>query len=252
MSRHILPIALVWRTLLCAVAVGLAPPVVAGPADYVFVPYVDTGVLRVAYAYGTEQVRDGGREDEHAVSFGWTPTSRWFTALYAGWYAESGAKLGFYSWSWLNYVQLTTPGAGPVDVGLLCEIERPRERADGTGITCGPTLQVDTEHLQINFNPLLEKYVGAQASEAAALKYQWQVKRLWRPGVELGAQGFGEVGPWNHWLPASQQEHSLGPAAFAKWPLGDGQVLNLDAALLVGVGAGSPKNTLRVRLQYEF
>jgi hypothetical protein len=44
----------------------------------------------------------------------------------------------------------------------------------------------------------------------------------------------------------------LGPAAFAKWPLGDGQVLNLDAAWLVGVGAGSPKNTLRVRLQCAF
>jgi hypothetical protein len=252
MTRHILPIASVCRTLLCVAGVSLATAGVAGPADYVFVPYADAGVRRLAYDFGTEQGRDGGRESEHAVSLGWTPMSRWFTAVYAGWYAEPGESLRFYSWSWLNHVQLTTPGAGPVGAGLLCEIERPRERADGTGITFGPTLQFDTGHLQINVNPLLEKYVGAQAPAAAALKYQWQVKGLWRQGIELGAQGFGQVGPWNHWLPASQQEHSLGPAAFAKWTLGEGRVLNLDAAWLVGVGAGSPKNTVRMRLQHEF
>ena len=89
-------------------------------------------------------------------------------------------------------------------------------------------------------------------SLGANQEYQWQVKALWRPGVELGAQGFGQVGPWNHWLPASQQEHRLGPAAFAKLRLGNGQVLKLDGAWLVGVGAGSPRNALRLRLQYDY
>jgi hypothetical protein len=239
------------RALLCATGASLASLAIAGPADYVFVPYTDAGVRRLAYGFGTAHEGDG-RETEHTLSLGWTPVSRWFTAVYAGWYAEPGEKLSLYAWSWLNHVQLTTPGAGPMEVGLLCDIERPRERADGTGITCGPTFQFDTERLQINVNPLVEKYVGADAAEPAALKYQWQVKGLWRPGLELGAQGFGEVGPWSHWRPASQQEHSLGPAAFAKWTLSDGQVLSVDAAWLIGVGAASPKNTVRVRVQCEF
>jgi hypothetical protein len=252
MDRHILAPLSVCRTLLCVAGVSLATPAVAGPADYVFVPYADAGVWRLGYAVGTEQSRDGERESEHAVSLGWSPTARWFTAVYAGWYKEPGETLGFYAWSWLNHVQFTTPGAGPFGAGLLCEIERPRDRDEGTGITCGPTLQFDTDRLQINVNPLLERYVGAQAPGATALKYQWQVKGLWRKGLELGAQGFGEFGPWDHWLPASQQEHVLGPAAFAKWTVGDGRVLNLDAAWLVGIGPGSPKYTLRMRLQHEF
>ena len=70
-------------------------------------------------------------------------------------------------------------------------------------------------------------------------------------GVELGAQGFGAMGAWNHWAPAAQQSHTLGPAIFLKTHSFGGPIA-LDAAWLVGVGSGSPKNVLRLRLQHEF
>ena len=163
-----------------------------------------------------------------------------------------GGHFGFDEWSWLNHVQLTTPGEGPVDLGLLCELERPRDRDEGTGIVCGPTLQADTDRLQVNFNPLIAKHVDAAEPAPAELEYQWQVKGLLSPGIELGAQGFGDVGPWNHWRPASQQEHTLGPVVVAKWMLADGRPLQLDAGVLFGVGAGSPRDVLRLRVQHEF
>jgi hypothetical protein len=237
--------------LLCAVAGCLAPAAMASPADYVFVPYGDAGIRRIAYDGGFERERDGGRELAHALSLGWNPTGRWFTALYASSYAEPGESLVFASWSWLNHVRLKTDG-GPLEFGVLCDIARPHERDEGTVVTLGPTLQIDTERLQINFNPLLQTHVAAQDAEPTSLTYQWQVKRLWRPGVELGAQGFGDVGAWNHWRPAAQQEHRAGPAFFSKWTLSDGRVLKFDGAWLLGIGAGSPPRSLRVRLQQEF
>jgi hypothetical protein len=230
----------------------LAAPALAEPSAYVFVPYADPGAVTLAYAFGAERPPEGGRERAQSLELGWAPTARWFTAAYAGWYAEPDEPTTFEGVSWLNQLLLTAPGAGPVDVGALCEIEKPREREDGTGILCGALLQVDSDHLQFNFNPLFSKHVDAASPQPADFSYQWQVKTLWRPGVELGAQGFGDLGPWNHWSAASQQEHTLGPALFAKWPQGGGRALSLDTAWLVGIGTGSPRNTLRLRLQQQF
>ncbi len=233
-----------------AACVPLAP--LAAPSDYVFVPYQDPGQWRVSYAAGQEHGRDGEVESAHAVSLGVSPTARWFTAVYAGWYREPGEPLVFDAWSWVNHVQLTAPGAGPFQAGAYCEVERPRERDEGTIVTCGPTLQLDTERLQFNLNPLIGKALHAEDPSPASLSYQWQVKGLWRPHLELGAQGFGTVGAWDHWLPASQQEHSAGPAVFAKWATGPGSALQLDAAWLLGIGSGSPRDTWRLRVEQVF
>jgi hypothetical protein len=254
---RLLPVSLRARRALAGVAAitwaSLAPStVLAGPAAYVFVPYVDPGTWRLGYAAGTEQARDGARESEHALSLGYTPTARWFTAAYVGWYQEPGQSLRYDAWSWLNHLQLTTPGSGPFDAGVLCEIERPRDRAEGTDVSCGPTFQYDAERLQFNLNVLVEKYVRAATPSPAALTYQWQVKGLWRPGLELGAQGFGEVGPWDHWLPASRQTHVVGPAVFTRWTVAQGRVVDVDGAVLAGIGAGSPRYTLRLRAQHVF
>jgi hypothetical protein len=240
------------RALLCLAASCLGDAALADPADYVFVPYTTPDARVLAWAAGVEHGRDGARETQQTASLGWSPTARWFTSLYAGWIAPGGGGFAFDEWSWLNHVQLTAPGAGPVDLGLLCELERPRERDEGTGIVCGPTLQADAGLLQVNLDALLSKHVHAEAPEPWALGYQWQVKGLVRRGLELGAQGFGSIGPWNRWSPAAQQEHTLGPAIFARWALPEGRTLALDAGLLFGVGRGSPRDLLRMRVRHEF
>jgi len=216
------------------------------------VPYAEKGALRAAWDFGVEDAPEGGRERAQSLSLGGSPTARWFTEAYAGWYAEPGETTTFDEWSWRNQLLLTTPGAGPADIAAMCEIERPRERDEGTGFTCGPLLQFDTDHVQLNFNPLVSKHVAAQEAAPATLGYQWQAKTLVRPFLEAGAQGFGDVGTWNHWDSASAQEHVLGPALFARWPQGGGRALSLDTAWLFGVGAGSPANTLRLRLEQKF
>jgi hypothetical protein len=240
------------RALICASLVRAAAPAAADPASYVFTPYADPGLWQVAYAAGTEHARDGSRETQQTLSLGGTPTSRWYTSVYAAWAATDGSSFAIDEWSWTNQVALTAPGAGPVDVGLLCELARPRARDEGRlGAACGPTLQMDTDDLQLDLNLSLGKHFGAAEPERLQLGYQWQVKGLVARGVELGAQGFGSVGPWTDWSPASRQEHTAGPAIFLKTHAFGGPV-RFDAAVLFGIGAGSPRKVVRLRLQHEF
>jgi hypothetical protein len=240
------------RASLCALIALGAAPAFADPADYVFTPYADTGLWQLGYGLGSEQDRDGSRETQQTLSIGGAPTARWYTAVYAAWAADDGGKFTSDEWAWTNHLQLTTPGEEPVDVGVLCELARPRDRDEGRlGVTCGPTLQMDTDDLQLNFNPQLSRQIGAQDAAPWQLGYQWQVKGLVARGVEIGAQGFGTVGSWNHWSPASRQSHTVGPAVFFKTSAFGGPI-KFDAAWLIGVRDDSPKNVLRLRLQHEF
>ena len=240
------------RGVLCASLVLGGASAAAEPAAYVFTPYADVGLWQVAYGAGTAHARDGSRETQQTLSLGGTPTARWYTSAYVAWAASDGGRFAVDEWSWTNHVALTTPGASPVDVGLLCELARPRDRDEGRlGVACGPTLQMDTDDLQGNLNLLLGKHFGAGQAERPQLGYQWQVKGLVAQGVELGAQGFGSVGTWNGWSPASRQEHIAGPAIFLKTNTVGGPI-RFDAAVLLGIGDGSPKNVVRLRLQHEF
>jgi len=240
------------RACLAVLLAPAAAPALADPADYVFTPYADIGKWQLAYGLGTEHGRDGSRETQQVLSVGGAPVPRWYTSVYAAWASQDGSRFAIDEWTWVNHLQLTPPASGPVDVGVLCELARPHDRAEGRlGAACGPTLQMDTDALQLNLNLSLGKHFGAQEAEKPALAYQWQVKRLVAQGVELGAQGFGSVGTWNHWAPASAQEHLAGPAVFLKAHAPDGPV-RFDAAWLFGLGDGSPRNVLRLRLQHAF
>ena len=234
---------------LLALATASAP---ADPADDVFTPYNDVGRWEVAYALGTAHGRDGTRESQQVLSLGGVPVARWYTSVYAAWAAQDGGSYALDEWTWVNHLRLTSPGSGPLDVGALCEIARPHDRDEGrVGLACGPTLQMDTDDLQLNLNLSLGKHFGATEAERPALGYQWQVKGLVAHGVELGAQGFGSVGTWNHWAPAAGQEHTVGPAVFLKTRV-FGDTARFDAAWLFGIGAGSPRNLARMRMQYAF
>ena len=243
--------ALVRRGVLCAsLALGGASAV-ADPADYVFTPYAVAGLWQVAYGAGTAHARDGSRETQQTLSLGGAPSDRWYTSVYAAWADDEGNRFAIDEWTWTNHLKLTAPGSSPVDVGLLCELARPHDRDEGRlGAACGPTLQMDTDDLQVNLNLSFGRHFGAEEVRRPQLGYQWQVKGLVARGVELGAQGFGSVGPWNGWSPASRQEHIAGPAIFLKTSAFGGP-MRFDAAVLFGIGDGSPKNVLRLRLQHE-
>lgn len=226
---------------------------VAGPSDYVASPIVEEGEREIDFKSGTAKSRDGSRESASSLGFGWGATSWWFTELYAKWHKEPGAASTFDAWEWENKFQLTETGKYPVDIGLLVEIERPKDRSEGYEYRWGPLLQADiTPGVQANLNLLFTKHIRASAPSQAAFGYQWQLKYRWRPEFEYGLQGFGDAGPWNEWAPRSEQSHIAGPAVFGRLRVGDHQAVRYNAGVLFGLGDGAPRHTLRIQAEYEF
>jgi hypothetical protein len=241
--------------LAAAACLSLAPaaPALAGPAEYVFPVTVEEGEKEVEFKAGTRKLRDGTRESEQILGFGMGVTSFWFTELSAKWHKEAGEQHAFDAWEWENRFQLTETGKYPVDVGFLLEIERPHDRSEGYELRWGPLFQGDlSTRVAANLNLLIEDHFHADTSTRAELGYQWQLRYRWRPELEFGGQGFGEFGPWNHWLPTSQQSHRWGPAVFGAFKVGQRHELKWNAGLLFGLTDGSPRNQLRLQAEYEF
>jgi hypothetical protein len=238
---------------LAASLMSLPGAAVAGPADYVYEPAVEYGEREIDFKAGSAKLREGERESAASIGFGLGVTQRWFTEFYAKWHKEPGEGNTFDAWEWENKFQLTETGQYPVDVGFILEIERPKDRTEGYEVRWGPLFQTDiTDRLQANFNVLIEKHYRAEAAGPAELGYQWQVKYRLRPEFEYGLQGFGDVGPWDHWEHGSEQPHIAGPAIFGKFRLGTKQVIKYNAAVLFGLTHAAPRNTFRLQTEYEF
>ena len=232
---------------------SLSAPGHAGPLDYVLTPNVEQGEKEIDLKAGTSKARDGSRLNKESIGFGYGVTSSWFTEVYAIWHKEPGDRHGFDAWEWENKFQLTETGKYAVDVGMVLEIERPKNRKEGWEVVWGALLQKElTSTVQANLNVLFSRQFHAQESTTTELGYQWQVKYRWRPELEFGVQGFGALGPWRQWADAGGQSHVVGPALFGKLRVGANQHVKYNAALLVGQGSGSPRSTLRMQAEYEF
>jgi hypothetical protein len=238
---------------LVASCLGLPGIALAGPSDYVTSPIVEEGEKEIDFKAGTAKNRDGTRESAYSLGLGWGVNRWWFTEVYAKGHKLPGERNSFDAWEWENKFQLTETGKYPVDVGFLIEIERPRDRSEGYEYKWGPLFQTDiSNQVQANLNILVEKHIRAAVPEKAELGYQWQLKYRYKPEFEFGAQGFGDVGPWDHWEPTSEQPHIAGPAIFGKVRVGQKQVINYNAGVLFGLTHGAPRNTLRLQAEYEF
>lgn len=224
----------------------------AGPADYVHSPIVEYGEREIELKAGRARLGDGTHEHALKLGFGMGLKPWWFTEISVGFAGVSGESTKYEALEWENIFQLTERGRHAVEAGLLFEIERPRDRAEGYELKYGPLLQMDAGQVQLNGNALFERHVRADAPSATQFVYEWQAKYRLRREFEFGVQGFGELGKWDHWSPHDEQSHSLGPAVFGKLALGGRQGLKYDAAFLLAASPAAPDHTLRLRLEYEF
>jgi hypothetical protein len=241
--------------LIAAVALGLPAIASAGPSDYVYEPAVEYGEREIDFKAGTAKLRnDEGRESAASLGFGYGATQWWFTEAYLKYHHEPGNKSQYDAFEWENKFQLTEHNQYFVDVGLITEIEVPRHE-EGYEFKFGPLFQGDAGPVRWNANLLFERIFRGSPDEAhpTEIGYQLQAKYALRRELEVGAQAFGKMGKWNHWDPAHEQDHRIGPAVFGKVKLGEGrEALRYNAAWLIGVSDGGPKNTLRLQAEYEF
>ena len=247
-----------WATpLLCLAISHLFTTVTqAGPlgaSDYVYTPTVTEGEKEIDFKLGTAKARDGSRTSATSLGLGYGVNSFWFTEVYVKAKRESPGSWSYDALEWENKFLVTETGKYPVDVGLIVELERPRNRAEGYELRFGPLFQTElTRSVVANLNVLFGKNYRTATPAPTELGYQWQLKYRWKPEFEVGAQGFGRLGPLQNWLPRDQQEHKLGPAVFGKIRLDGRSSIRYNAAWLIGANNNTARNTFRLQTEYEF
>lgn len=241
------------RQLIAGLSLLYIGSVAAGPADYVYTPNVEQGEKEVDFKYGATNQQDGAHANVTSLGFGYGATEYWFTEVYLKREREGSEGLTIAEWE--NKFQLTETGKYGVDVGLITEIELPLSNGKAPWeIKVGPLFQTEFGKVQLNANVLFERKIGGDEEEQhiTEMGYQVQAKYRYKPELEFGVQGLGEVGEWNHWENSSQQNHRFGPALFGKFALGNKQAIKYNAAWLFGLSDVAPNNTFRMQVEYEF
>lgn len=226
---------------------------IAGPADYIYTPIVEQGEREIDFKAGHERPGDASQKrTDTSIGFGYGATDWWFTEIYAKYKRMDPDGNKYDALEWENKFQLTETGKYPVDVGLLLEIERPKDRTEGYEVKWGPLLQTDFGKWQLNGNVLFERNHRNDVPGITKLLHQMQIKYRWKPEFEVGVQSFGEVGKWDRWLPSQERDHRIGPALFGKFALGNRQAIKYNVALLLGTTSATPDRTVRLQTEYEF
>jgi hypothetical protein len=223
----------------------------ADPGYYVVTVYDNYEVRTLDFRYWTVKFPNRPEVRWPEVGFGYGISTRWYTELYASFIGSSQMATKLNTWNWQNDV-LLTQGEYPLDVAIHTNLTRYANTEEGYAVELGPVLQTDVERTQLNANVFFERAYGGSAAEPMQMKYQWQARYRWRPLLNVGAQGFGELGRWDHWAPHEQQSHRAGPAVFGTLALGERESLLYQAAYLFGSIYGHQGNMFSMRVQLAF
>lgn len=234
-----------------ALALAAASPLAqADPGYYVVTTYPDAGVRTLDLRYWTVKIGHRPEVVWPELGFAYGVNSRWTTELLASWEGSSQEAVRISSWNWQNDV-LLTQGEWPIDLALHGQLIRVVDEKS-YAFEFGPVLQTDFGRLQVNANLFLDRGWHQQESTPTQLKYQWQLRYRALPGLHFGAQGFGELGPWDDSLPGNRQSRRAGPAVFGALPLGDSAVFHLQAAMLYGKVYGQSARMFTLRAHTTF
>lgn len=237
-----------------ALAVLVAAATAAAHADpgyYVVTAYDNEGQRTIDLRYWTVKKPGKAAMLWPEVGVGYGVTSRWHTELLASSIGTADTAMRLDDWQWQNDV-LLTQGQFPFDLAVHANLIRAAESNEGYALEIGPVLQTDVGRTQLNLNLFVERSYRTDEPSPTNLKYQWQIKQRWRPALQFGLQGFGELGQWDDWAPRERQSHRAGPAIFGSLPLGTQRSVIYQAAILKGQINGRNGTMFSTRVQLAF
>lgn len=239
-------------TALLMALCGLATPAHAvDPGYYLVTAYENEGQASIDYRYWTVKLPSQPVVTWPEIGIGYGVTKRWYTEFYLSFEGGPGVATRLDTVHWQNDY-LLTQGQYPFDLAVHTNLIGNRDRADGVDLEFGPALQTDMGRTQLNANVFFVRNFGADTPSPTQMRYQWQAKYRWKPWLQFGLQGFGELGPWDHWARHARQSHRAGPMLAGSWDVGAGQGVKYEAAWLSGSIYGRHGSMFSMRLQYLF
>jgi hypothetical protein len=254
--RRVTCLALAGMALLSGAERALA----VNASDYLFTPAVTQGEREIDFYGGTGSSGDRTHAESNAsLGFGYGVTQHWFAELDIEYRWLSPVGTGLDAFEWENIIQIGEPGQWPVDIGMLCTIEKPYEASrkslpsEGASIKFGPLLQKDIGKIELNFNILITRFFQNPEFSPTQFGYQGQIKYRYSRPLEVGVQAFGRVSSREQaWAPHSDQVLRVGPVLLGRLVMPKERSLSYNFALLFGTTARSPDTTLRFQAEYEF
>lgn len=221
----------------------------ADPGYYLVTVYENEGEVNLDYRFWNVKFPGSSATIWPEIGVGYGVTKRWYTELLASYIGSNTMATKLSSLNWQNDYLLTQ---GQYDFDLALHTNLVHNYGGGNALEYGPVLQTELGRLQLNANLIFERPFNTGRANPTQLKYQWQTKYRWKPAFQFGLQGFGEVGPWDHWSPGNRQSHRLGPMISGILPVGNAGEFKYQAAFLTGSIYGSDGHMFSMRLQYEF
>jgi hypothetical protein len=222
----------------------------AAATGYYLVPvYSVEGQTSIDYKYWNAKATNTSALGAPEIGIGYGVNSRWYTELFASYRHTNEQGTDFDSLNWQNDV-LLTQGEYPFDLAIHTNIEQ--HSGKGIGIEFGPALQTNIGRTQLNGNVFFQRDYRTGKVSPMLMTYQWQIRQHWKPLLNYGIQGFGELGQWDNWDDSDRQSHRIGPALFGSWFITKTRELRYEAAYLIGKNAGHNAKSFTMRVQYAF
>ena len=240
--------AKIWPFAAAALLTGTT--VMADPGYYLVTVYENQGEAKIDYRYWTVKMPGSPQIVWPEIGIGYGITKRWYTEVYASYIGSNNMATRLSSLNWQNDY-LLTQGQYDFDLALHTDLIY-KYGGGGHAFEFGPALQTEVDRVQLNANLIFERPFSTPTAQSTRLKYQWQAKYRWTSKFQFGLQGFGELGPWDHWAPRSQQSHRAGPMIAGTVPLGATDAFKYQAAFLTGSIYGQRGHMWSMQLQYVF
>lgn len=220
----------------------------------VYSPYVDEGEVELEMRTHTTFDSDASKNSNEKMKFeaGYGVTSYWSTAIVAEVADDASHQHRYQATAWENIFQLTEPGEYWVDVGAYLEYEVGQQAGSNDEIEGKLLLEKMVGRYVHTVNLILNRELGSNAANATNFEYAWRTKYLLSKAIEPGIEIYGVMGELGHSLPASQQDHRIGPVISGELPVHQRKgKWKYELGYLFGVSDAAPNGTLKLNLEYE-
>ncbi len=147
--------------------------------------------------------------------------------------------------------QFSDPGENWLDTGFLVAYQHAVRQDDANGIEVKLLLQKDTGFVTHTANIGFSEQIGPKAVGGPDTVFLWNSRYRYSPAFQPGIELQSDLGQGQTLGRFQEQDHYLGPAAYGKFFIGNGEALKYQIGYLVGISRAAAQGAGRLLIEYE-